>query len=213
MDACKTTPEPYIATIKLAPPQKQVFQNVPFERLNFPSYSIDSARKSFLESLQLELTETPDLKRMDPETLKKLTEPIFAHYTSLNPAKSAALDNFVRAKASFWISGGSMILSLFLFVLDFPLFHRQARALCCAPRRFSRNKSGQINHLTDHIEQDSDSSFLILHRGEFTALRALAKEASLKTEANTRLHTPPMSKPKCTRTLLHKTEPTVEHLR
>ena len=30
-DACKTTPEPYIATIKLAPPLNQVFQNVPFD--------------------------------------------------------------------------------------------------------------------------------------------------------------------------------------
>ena len=35
MDACKTTPEPYIATIKLAPRMSQVFQNVPFNRLNF----------------------------------------------------------------------------------------------------------------------------------------------------------------------------------
>ena len=53
MDACKTTPEPYIATIKLAPPFYQVFQNVPFDRLNFPSYSIGATRKSFLESVQL----------------------------------------------------------------------------------------------------------------------------------------------------------------
>ena len=37
MDACKTTPEPYIATIKLAPPLNQVFQNVPFDKFNFPS--------------------------------------------------------------------------------------------------------------------------------------------------------------------------------
>ena len=37
MDACQTTPEPYIATIKLASPLNQVFQNVPFDRLNFPS--------------------------------------------------------------------------------------------------------------------------------------------------------------------------------
>ena len=43
VDACKTTPEPYIATIKLAPPLNQVFQNVPFDRLNFPSYSIGAA--------------------------------------------------------------------------------------------------------------------------------------------------------------------------
>ena len=32
MDAYRTTPEPYIATIKLAPALKQVFQNVPFDR-------------------------------------------------------------------------------------------------------------------------------------------------------------------------------------
>ena len=184
MDACKTTPEPYIATIKLAPPLNQVFQNVPFDRLNFPSYSIGAARKSILESVQLELTEIPDVRRMDPETLQKLTEPIVAHYTSLNPATEAALDKFVPAKTSFLIAGGSIVLSLFLFLLNFPLFHRQARALCCAPRRFFKNKSGQFIHVTNDIQPDSDSSFLILTRDEFTALRALAKEALLKTEAN-----------------------------
>ena len=70
MDACKTTPEPYIATIKLAPPLNQVCQNVQFDRLNFSSYSISAAQKSFLESVQLELTEIPDIRRMDPETKK-----------------------------------------------------------------------------------------------------------------------------------------------
>ena len=79
MDVCKTTPEPYIGTIKLAPPLNQVFQNVPFDRPNFPSYSIDAARKSILESVQLELTEIPDVRRMDPKTTQKLTEPIVAH--------------------------------------------------------------------------------------------------------------------------------------
>ena len=184
MDACKTTPEPYIATIKLAPPLNQVFQNVPFDRLNFPSYSIGAARKSILESVQLELTEIPDVRRMDPETLQKLTEPIVEHYTSLNPATEAALDKFVPAKTSFLIAGGSIVLSLFLFILNFPLFHRQARALCCAPRCFFKNKSGQFIRVTNDIDPDSDSSFLILTREEFTALRALAKEALLKTEAN-----------------------------
>ena len=72
MYPCETTPEPYIATVKLAPPFKQVFRNVPFDRLNFPSYSISGARKSILEKNQLELTEVPDVRRMDPETLKKL---------------------------------------------------------------------------------------------------------------------------------------------
>ena len=183
MDAYKTTPEPCNATIKLAQPLNQVFQNVPFNRLSFPSYSIGAARKSILESVQLELTEIPDVRRMDPEFLQKLTEPIVAHYTFLNPATAAALDNFVPAKTSFLISGGSIVLSLFLFILNFPLFHRQARALCCAPRRFFKNKSGQFLHVTDDIDPNSDSSFLIITREEITALRAVAKEALLKTGA------------------------------
>ena len=136
MEACKTTPEPYIATIKLAPPLNQVFQKVPIDRLHFPSDSSGAARKSILESLQWELTEIPDVRRMDPETLQKQTEQIVAHYTLLNPATAAALDSFVPAKTSFLIAGGSTVLSLFLFILNFPLFHRQAHALCCVPRRF-----------------------------------------------------------------------------
>ena len=183
MDACKTTPEPYIATIKLAPRMSQVFQNVPFDRLKFQSYSNGTARNLILEkSVQLELNEFPDVRRMYSEILQKLIEPIVAHYTSLNPATDAALDNFVPSKTSILISGGSILLSFFL--LNFPLFHRQARALCCAPRRFFKNKSGQCIHVTDDIDPDSDSSFLNIIRGDFTALRALAKEALLKSEAN-----------------------------
>ena len=184
MEACKKTPEPYIATIKLAPPLNQVFQNVPFDELTSPGYSIVAARKSTLEKVQLQLAEIPFARRMDPDTLQKLTEPIVAHYTSLNPATAAALDNFVPAKTSFLISGGSIDFSLFLFIFNFPFFHRQARALCCAPRRFLKNKSGQFTHVTDNIDPNSESLFLVFPREEFTALRALAKEALLKTEAN-----------------------------
>ena len=144
MDERKTTPEPYIGTIKLAPPLNQVFQNVPFDRPNFPSNSTGAARKSILESVQLELTEIPDVRRMDPETTQKLTEPIVAQYTSLNPATAAALEIFVPARTSFLISGGSIVLSLFLFILNFPLFHRQACALCCAPRCFFKKKLAKL---------------------------------------------------------------------
>ena len=70
MDARKTTPEPYISTNKQAPPLNQVFHFFPFDRLNFPSYLISAARKSFPESVQLELSEIPDVRRMDPETLQ-----------------------------------------------------------------------------------------------------------------------------------------------
>ena len=100
----------------------QVFQKVPFDRLNIPNYSIGAARKSILESVQLELTEIPDVTRMDPGILQKLTEPIVAHYTSLNPATEAAPDNFVPAKTSFLISGGSIVLSFFCLYLTFHFF-------------------------------------------------------------------------------------------
>ena len=112
-----------------------------------------------------------------------MTEPIVAHYTSLNLATKAALGNFVPAKTLFLISGGSIVLSLFLFLLNFPLFHQQSRTLCCAPRQFFKNKSGQLFHVTNDIKSDSNSSFLILTRHEFAALRALSKEALLRTEA------------------------------
>ena len=88
---------------------------------------------SILESVQLELTEVPDVRRMDPGTLQKLTEPIIAHYTSPNPATEAALENFVPAETSFLISNESIVLYLFLFILNFAHFHRQACALCCVP--------------------------------------------------------------------------------
>ena len=147
---------------------------------------------------------------MDPDSLQKLNEPIVALYTFLNPATAAALNNFVPAKTSFLIFGGSTGLSLFLFILDFPLFHRQARALCCAPRRFFKNKSSQIFHVTDVIDSDTDSSILMTPE-EITGLHALGTEALLKTEANAPLF-PPKVKQNCTRTLQHKPAASVQHL-
>ena len=113
-----------------------------------------------------------------------MTEPIVAHYTSLNPTTAAALDNRVPAKSSFSVSGASTVLCLFLFILYFQFFYRQALALRSARRRFFKNKSGQLIHLMDDIDLDSDSSFLIITCEDFTALRALAKEALFKIEAN-----------------------------
>ena len=115
IDACKKTPQPNFATIKLAHSLNQFFQNVPLDRLNFQSYLIGAARKSVLESVQLKLNEIPDIRRMNPETLQKLTEPIVAHYTSLTDATAAALDNFIWAKLPILISGRYILLSLFFY--------------------------------------------------------------------------------------------------
>ena len=144
---------------------------------------------------------------MDPETLQKLIEPIVAHYTSLNPATVAAIDKFVAAKTSFLISGGSIVPSFFLFLINFPLLRRQARALCCAPRRSFKNKSGQFIHVMNDIKPDADSLFLNLTRDEIIALRALAEEALLKMKPLHHSITPPRMKIKCTRTSPHKPEP------
>ena len=51
LEACKTTPETYIAKTKLAHPLNQVFQHVLIDRLNFPSYSNGAARKSIPEGV------------------------------------------------------------------------------------------------------------------------------------------------------------------
>ena len=114
---------------------------------------------------------------MDLETLQKLNEPIVVHYMSLNLATPAALDNFVDLNTSFLILGGSVVLFLFLFVLNITLVRRQARAFYCAPRRFLNNKPRQFYLVTDKVGPNSDSLFLITTREDFTALRTLAKEA------------------------------------
>ena len=119
-----------------------------------------------------------------PRLSAKLTKPIVAHHTFLNPATAVALDKFVPAKTSYVISGGSILLSLFLFILKFQLFLRQARALCCARRRFFKKTSDRFIHSTDDINPNSDSSFFIMTHEDKTALGVLAKKVSLKTEAN-----------------------------
>ena len=160
-------------------------------------------------SVQLELTEFPDVRRIDTETLQELTEPIVAHCISLNLATAAALGNVVPAKISFWISGVSIVLSLFLFIHNFILFHRQAGALCCTPRCFFKNKCGQFVHVTEDVHPNSDSLFPIITLEEYTT-RAPAKEALWKTEAKALFARSARDEEK---TYTDFTEASVQHLR
>ena len=132
----------------------------------------------------MELTAIPDVRRLDSEALHKLTGSIVAHYTYLNYATAAAVDKIVTGKTSILFSGGSIVNSVFLFILNFTLFYRQARALCCSSRRFFKNKSGLFIHVSDNIHPDSDSSLLINTCEDFTAMPGLEKEALLKTEVD-----------------------------
>ena len=210
MDSCKDTPEPFLATIKMARPLKQAFEDVPFERLNFPSCSVGSATKSFLESMQLELTEIQDVRKMDPGNLQKSTEPKIAHYTSLNPATAAPIDNSIPAKTSFLISGGSILLFLF-FKTQFSTFSQTGTCTLLCPTSFLQEQNRQLLHLPDDKNQDSDFSSFIMTRDEYTALRAVAMEGLLKHEATAPLTYSAIDKTKYTRTSLHKQQPSVKH--
>ena len=75
---------------------------------------------------------------MNPEALQKLTESEVAQHTSLNPATAAAFENFFPANLLFCYPVGLSYFLFFLLLFNFPLFHRQARALCCAPLVSSR---------------------------------------------------------------------------
>ena len=52
------------------------------------------------------------------------------------------------------------------------------------PTSFLQELIWLFYHVTDDIDPDSDSTFLNITREEFIALRALANEVLLKTEAN-----------------------------
>ena len=177
----KTSPESSIASIELTALWIKFFRNVAFHRFRFRSCSISAAWESLLESVQLELTESTDVRYMDPETLQKLTGLIVAHYTYLNPAIAAALEDFVCAKTSFLPSGGGIVFSL--FILQFPLFPRQACIFCPAPGCNFRDTPGLLVHGRDNIAPNFDSFFRMMTREEVTALRVLAKEAQVKSEA------------------------------
>ena len=91
------------------------------------------------------------------------------------------LATLFRVKLHSWSPADQSYFLCLLFLLIFPIFHRQARALCCASRRFFKNMSGQLIHVTEDLKPHSQILF-ILNRDKFIALRALAEETLLKTE-------------------------------
>ena len=70
LDACKTTLEPYIATIKMALPSNHCFQSILSDQLNIQNFTFGATREAKLKRVQLELTEIPDVRRVDPEILQ-----------------------------------------------------------------------------------------------------------------------------------------------
>ena len=69
MNFCETHPLPLIASIQLTPSLDQVFKHVPPASSQFHVYSVAEARQSISNSVRMELTEIPDVKRKSPEAL------------------------------------------------------------------------------------------------------------------------------------------------
>ena len=178
MDFCETHPLPLIASIQLTPSLDQLFKNVPPASSQFHVYSVAEARQSVLNSVRMELSEIPDVKRMSPEALDQLTQPIADYYSSNSPATSAALSAYLPTRTAVCFSLLSITVSLLTFCVSFTLFRRQWRRLFSHLQQFFRGTSGRFLHIVDNSSPTSadDSSFLYLSVAEFKALQELAQE-------------------------------------
>ena len=187
MDFCETHPLPLIASIQLTPSLDQVFKHVPLASSKFHVYSVAEARQSVLNSVRMELTEIPDVKRMSPEALDQLTKPIAAFYSSISPATSAALSAFLSTRTDVCFSLLSVTVSLLTFCLRFSLFCRQWRRLFSHPQQFFRGTSGRFLDIVDNSSPFTavDSFFLYLSVAESNALQELAQETLRRPAFNT----------------------------
>ena len=178
MDFCETHPLPLIASIQLTSSVDQVLEHVPSASCQFHVYSVTEARQSVLNSVRMELAEIADVKRMSPEALDRLTEPIAAYYYSTSPATSAALSAFLPTRAAVCFSLFSITVSLLIFCVSFTLFRRHWRRLFSQPQQFFRGTYGRFLHIVDDWPPTTvdDSSFLHLSVAEFKALQELAQE-------------------------------------
>ena len=163
IDFCETHPLPLIASIQLTPSLDQVFKHVPSASSQFHVYSVAGARQPVLNSVRMELTEIPDVKRMSPEALDQLTKPIADYYSSFSQATSAALSAYLPSRTTVCFSLLSITVSLLTFCVSFTLFRRQWRRLFFHPQQFFRGTSGRFLHIVDHSSPTTadDSSFYI----------------------------------------------------
>ena len=178
MDFCETHPLPLIASIQLTPSLDQNFKRVLSASSQFHVYSVAEARQSVLNSVRMELAEIPDVKRMSPEALDQLTKPIADYYSSISPARSAALSAYLPTRTAVGFSLLSFTMSLLTFCVSFTLFRRQWRRLFSHPQQFFRGTSSRFLHIVDNSSPTTadDSSFLYLSVAEFNAMQELAQE-------------------------------------
>ena len=181
MDFCENNPDRLYATVAPTPSLEPVFRHVPTVNHLFPVYSVGEARQSILNSVSMELAELPDVQRMSPESVDKLTRPIAEYYSSVPPATSEALASYLPFRTAVLFSTVSITLSLLTFTIRFTLFRRQWKRLFLHSHKFFKTSTGRfLNILDDDLSTstptDDASAFLELNLGEFTALKLLASE-------------------------------------
>ena len=179
MDFCETRPEPFVASVKLTPSLEEVFSTLPAATADLNVYSIGTARKEILSSVQLELAALPHVKSMTSEDLRAVTQPIAQYYTTISPSTSRALADYMPMKTAFCLACVSMTISLVSFSISATLFRRQWRRFFKHPQRFFRGTHGRFLHIVPTLESDDTdqaTAFLYMTDSEFTALRELARE-------------------------------------
>ena len=149
MDFCETHPLRLIASTQLTPSLDHVFKHVPPASSQFHVYSVAETRQSVLNSVRMELAEIPDVKRISPEALDQLTNPIAAYHSSISPATSAALSAYLPTRTAVCFSLLSITVSLLIFCVSFTLFRRQWR-LFSHPQQFLRRTYGRFLHIIDN---------------------------------------------------------------
>ena len=174
MDFCETRPEPFVASVKLTPSLEEVFATLPAATSDLNVYSIGTARKEILSSVQLELAALPHVKSMTSEDLRAVTQPIAQYYTTISPSTSRALADYMPMKTAFCLACVSMTISLVSFSISATLFRRQWRRFFKHPQRFFRGTHGRFIHIVPTLESDDTdqaTAFLYMTDSEFIALR------------------------------------------
>ena len=135
----------------------------------------------------MELAEIPDVKRMSPEALDQLTEPIAAYSSSISPATSAALSAYLPTPTAACFSMLSVTVSRLTFYFSFTLFRQQWRRLFSHPQHFFRGTSGRFHHIVDNSSPTTavDSSLFYLSVAKFNALQELALETLCRSAFTT----------------------------
>ena len=179
MDFCETRPEPFVASVQLTPSLEAVCSTLSSATADLNVYSIGTARKEILSSVQLELAALPHVKSMTFQDLHDVTKPISQYYATISLSISIAFADYNPMRTALSRACLSITLSLASFSISATLLRRQWQRFFKHPQRFFRGTHGWFLRIVPNLEDDDTehaTAFLYLTDAEFAALRELAKE-------------------------------------